>query len=266
MADRGKITDFTPDPANANKGTERGLRMLDDSLAQSGLGRSIVTDKNNIIIAGNKTHERAVDQGFEDAIVVPTDGKQLVVVQRTDLDLLNDPDGRARMLAYRDNRVAEIDLDWDAEQLMADAQAGVPVEDLFHGDEWEVLLAGIEQPEAPDENYSRNVESPIYEPSEVKPSIDELYDNSKTMTLIEAIELDESLDQAERDFLVVAAQRHTVLSFSKIADYYAHSSPTIQRLMEDSALVIIDFDRAIELGFVQLTERLADIRRDDYDE
>jgi len=38
----------------------------------------------------------------------------------------------------------------------------------------------------------------------------------------------------------------------------------MQTLMEDNALVIIDFDRAIELGFVQMSERLASII--DYEE
>ncbi|NIN36655.1 MAG: hypothetical protein GTO60_16790 [Gammaproteobacteria bacterium] len=146
-----KITDFTPDPQNANRGTERGLRMLDDSLARSGVGRSIVVDANNTIIAGNKTAERAVDRGITDALVIETNGNQLVVVKRTDLDLSDDPDHRARMLAYDDNRTSEVDLDWDEEQLMADQMAGVPVEDLFHGDEWEALLEGIAQPEPPED-------------------------------------------------------------------------------------------------------------------
>ena len=36
--------------------------------------------------------------------------------------------------------------------------------------------------------------------------------------------------------------------------------------MEDSALVIIDFDRAIELGFVQLTQKIAQQVKDEYGE
>jgi ParB-like chromosome segregation protein Spo0J len=40
-------------------------------------------------------------------------------------------------------------------------------------------------------------------------------------------------------------------------DFYAHSSKEIQELMEDSALVIIDFDKAIEKGYVKLTKDIA---------
>lgn len=129
---KAKITDFRPDPANANKGTERGLRALDDSLSEVGLGRSIVTDKNGYIIGGNKTVERAVDQGFENALVVETTGDELVIVQRNDLDLLaNEPNNRARKLAYYDNRVAQLDLAWDVEQVRMDIDSGLELGNLF---------------------------------------------------------------------------------------------------------------------------------------
>ena len=107
---RGKIDDLTPDGRNANQGTQRGLRLLDDSLRNHGAGRSIVIDRDGRIIAGNKTAERAADIGLDDVIIVQTDGRQLVAVQRTDLDLEDDPDNRARMLAYYDNRTGELDL------------------------------------------------------------------------------------------------------------------------------------------------------------
>lgn len=137
-----KITELTPDSQNANLGTERGLRALDDSLASVGLGRSVVTDKHGRIIAGNKTVERATDRGFEDAIVVHTDGKQLVVVQRDDLDLSEG--GKARELAYYDNRVAELDLSWKPKQLQADKEAGVQVVDkLWHPVELEMLTGNV---------------------------------------------------------------------------------------------------------------------------
>jgi hypothetical protein len=125
-AKTGKLSDLTPDPDNANKGTQRGLRMLDNSLRNYGAGRSIVTDKNDVIIGGNKTAERAADIGLNDTITVETDGTQLVVVKRTDLDLATDP--RARELAYADNRVGQVDLDWDVSVVMEDIAAGVKLD------------------------------------------------------------------------------------------------------------------------------------------
>jgi hypothetical protein len=112
-----KLTDFTPDPNNANKGTQRGRGLLENSLQKLGAGRSVLADKNGVLIAGNKTLQTAVESGFENAIVVETDGTQLVVVKRTDLDLSTD--AKAKELAVADNRIGEISLEWDADVLSA---------------------------------------------------------------------------------------------------------------------------------------------------
>ena len=99
------LTAFEPDANNANAGTERGRAMVEESLRRYGAGRSILVDRNGNIIAGNTTHEAAIDIGLTDAVVVQTDGRKLVVVQRTDLDI-DSPAGRA--LAVADNRTSEV--------------------------------------------------------------------------------------------------------------------------------------------------------------
>ena len=58
-------------------------------------------------------------------------------------------------------------------------------------------------------------------------------------------------------FLTAAATRHSVFNFDLIADYYSHSKPDLQQLMEDSALVIIDYDAAIANGFVNINRDLS---------
>jgi hypothetical protein len=74
-----------------------------------------------------------------------TDGTELVVVQRTDLDL--DTEGGALELAYADNRVAELDLDWDVAELLADRDAGLDLAAVgFDADELAALLAGLDAP------------------------------------------------------------------------------------------------------------------------
>tara|TARA_Y100001963_G_scaffold159563_1_gene263780 strand:- start:1551 stop:2297 length:747 start_codon:yes stop_codon:yes gene_type:complete len=108
-----------------------------------------------------------------------------------------------------------------------------------------------------DNNYSRKVESPIYETKNTKPKIKDLFDDSKVDDLIEDIDQSD-LDPEEKKFLKTAAMRHTVFNYSKIADYYAHSEKETQVLMEDSALVIIDFKKAIEKGYVKLSEKISD--------
>jgi len=103
--------------------------------------------------------------------------------------------------------------------------------------------------------YSKKIKSPTYEPSNQKPNIIEIVDTSKTMQLIREIQ-DSILDKEEKEFLIEAARRHSVFNYEKIADYYAHSSPQMQYLMEKSALVIIDFEKAIQLGYVRLCEKI----------
>jgi hypothetical protein len=108
-----------PDRENANEGTQRGRGLLEKSLRQLGAGRSILTDKDGNVIAGNKTLESAADIDLP-VRIVETDGNELVVVKRTDLDLYSETDKRARQLAYADNKIAEVDLAWKPEQIAVD--------------------------------------------------------------------------------------------------------------------------------------------------
>ena len=109
------ISDLLSDHANANSGTNRGSEMLRASLQKNGAGRSIVVDREGRIIAGNKTAEAAEAEHIP-VRVVETEGSELVVVQRTDLDL-TDPEGKARGLAFADNRIGEVNLNWDADAI-----------------------------------------------------------------------------------------------------------------------------------------------------
>lgn len=136
-----KLTDLIPDSRNANKGTVRGLAMLDDSLREDGAGRGILLDRQNNIIAGNKTLERAVDLGFEEVIIVPTDGKQLVATQRVDVDI-DSPQGRR--MGLRDNRVAQVDLEFDADVLKSLQDEGLDLSNLWNEDELAELLASVD--------------------------------------------------------------------------------------------------------------------------
>jgi len=122
------MDDLKFDKRNANKGTGRGKELLEQSIRELGAGRSILTDKDGNVIAGNKTLEAARKAGLK-VRIVPTSRDELVVVQRQDLNL-DDATGEARRLAYLDNRVAEIDLAWDASVIAEDAAAGLDFDAL----------------------------------------------------------------------------------------------------------------------------------------
>src|SRR5438876_6969976 len=83
------LTDLRPDPQNANRGSARGRALLGQSLRECGAGRSILADREGRVIAGNKTLEQAAALRMP-IRVVETDGGELVVVHRTDLDLARD--------------------------------------------------------------------------------------------------------------------------------------------------------------------------------
>ncbi len=107
-----RLEDLTPDSNNFNRHTEFGNKLLEDSLRKFGAGRSILTDKDGNIIAGNGVTEVAAAIGMEDVEVVHTDGKKLVVVVRDDLEL-DSPEGRELALADNMTALKGIDLDLD---------------------------------------------------------------------------------------------------------------------------------------------------------
>jgi hypothetical protein len=130
-----KIAALKFDPRNANKGTDRGRKALALSLKQFGAGRSILIDKNGAVIAGNKTLAQAIARGDKEVTVVKTDGTKIVAVQRTDLDLR---DAKAKGLAVADNRVGELDLDWDKDTL-AEIAKDVDLSSFWEPDELETV-------------------------------------------------------------------------------------------------------------------------------
>lgn len=103
--------------------------------------------------------------------------------------------------------------------------------------------------------YSTKIETPIYEPKNKKPEIIELVDLTKSKELIKEI-INSDIPNDEKNFLIEAAKRHSVFNYEKAADYYAHSPKKVQDLMEKSALVIIDFGKAIEYGYVKLCDEI----------
>ena len=75
-----------------------------------------------------------------------------------------------------------------------------------------------------------------------------------------------NLSDDEKKFLIFAASRHVVFNYEKIAEYYAHSNKEMQELMEKSALVIIDFEKAIQLGYVKLCDEIRNQYLEEYGE
>jgi hypothetical protein len=127
-----KISDLIADDKNFNKGSEFGNSLIEKSFRKFGAGRSILIDKNNRIIAGNKSVENAMAIGMEDVQIVESDGTKIIAVKRTDIDLDSE---QGREMALADNASAKANIVFDAEVIEAELGEAVCVEWL--GNEYE---------------------------------------------------------------------------------------------------------------------------------
>lgn len=243
------VEDIATHPKNPNRAE---IARIVESIEENGFYGTIVVQRSTgYIIKGNHTYRAAVAAGLEE-----------VPVTYVEID-----DDRAVRIMIADNRIAEFgERD---EEVLAELMKGL---DGLEGtgyseEEFADLLAelgeggggGSGDPiDDTDPNYERKVEAPVYEPkSEFPPPVEALYDESKTNELLDRIEEAELPDEVRR-FLRAAAARHTVFDYEEIAEFYSHAKPEVQALFEDSALVIIDFDAAVEKGFVKLVGELSD--------
>ena len=119
-------------------------------------------------------------------------------------------------------------------------------------------LFSTNQAEQTNTAYTKKIGIPQYLPSEIKPTLAELYNCSVYGKLMASINAS-NVSEEEKQFLRLAAGRHVVFNYSKIADYYAHASAEMQALMEESALVILDIDDAIANGYVKLSSKMRNL-------
>lgn len=242
------ISEIFPYAKNPRK--NQAVGKVAKSLDEFGWQQPIVVDKDGIIIVGHTRYQAAQELGYKTVPVVYAD--------------LTPEKAKAYRIA--DNRT-NAEGDWDMDFLVDEIQDLLKDDfDLislgFDKKELTNILMGDDEIENP---YTKKVEVPIYEPTEDKPDIYDLYDDERHKRLLESISKADLSDE-EREFLIMAAGRHVVLNFQKIAEFYSHSRKEVQELMEDSALVIVDFDKAIANGYLKLAEELSELYTDDIDD
>lgn len=125
---RINISDLIFDDRNANQGTGLGKEVIQSSISKYGIGRGGLVDKNLKVIAGNHVAAEIKEQGYEDVIVVPTNGKTLVLTQRLDVD----KDSKiGHGLAIADNRSTQANLNFDVDLIKdLDAEFDLELADL----------------------------------------------------------------------------------------------------------------------------------------
>lgn len=142
------IDSLIPDDCNFNKGTEFGQHLIEESLSRFGAGRSILLDKNNRIIAGNKTIESAGQIGLDKILIVETDGTQIVAVRRKDVDL-DTCDGRE--MAAADNATSAANLEWDEDAIQKAREKWAD----FNPDHWGIFFPDTDDEESDDESSGK---------------------------------------------------------------------------------------------------------------
>jgi len=258
------IEKLIPYARNTRTHSPEQVAQIAASVREWGFTTAILVDEDGSIIAGHGRLSAAMKLGLKQVPVVVAKGWT---------------EAQKRTYRIADNKLA-LNAGWDQEML---AQEMLDINDsdidpkltgfndesltelLGQGDD--LLNDGYE---TADDLYNKKIKIPIYQITGEKPKVNDLYDKTKTLELIDKINnADIPPDIAE--FLREAATRHTIFHFRRIAEFYAHCNQQVQDLFEQSAMVIIDFDKAIENGFVNLTKRLADLSSeeeyyDDYED
>ncbi len=223
------------------------IKSIEDNPEMTALREVLVYPHGDkyVIIGGNMRYHALKELGYKEAIC----------------KVLPESTTPEQLQAYTIKDNASFG-EWDFDLLGNEWDAGLLCD-------WGVDVPNVEIEESGEgsgskgENYSRKIEIPIYTPSEKPATFGEMYDTSVYEKLINDIEAAD-LPKKVAEFLRFGAMRHVKFNYEKIADFYARADKTTQLLMEDSALVIIDFDKAIERGFVEVTERLRAQYYDDY--
>nr|DAJ44221.1 MAG TPA: ParB protein [Caudoviricetes sp.] len=229
------VDEITPYANNAKQHPKIQIDEIKESIRQFGMDDPIgVWGEKNIIVEGHGRFEACKQLG-------------ITTIPCIRLDHLTDEQRRAYGLAH--NQLT-LDSGWE-ETLLASELAGITDIDMSAFG-FDVSENETEEP------YTMKTNIPQYEITGAKPTFADMLDTTKTDMLIAEIE-NADITEEEREFLVHAAGRHSVFNYRNIAEYYAHATPEMQRLMERSALVIIDVDNAIANGYAKLSAKIADM-------
>jgi hypothetical protein len=244
------IEELKPYENNAKKDISKSVELVKQSIEDYGMNVPLVIDSENVIICGHTRFEALKELGY----------KLIPCIRKTDLT-------EEQIKAYRivDNRTAEF-FTWDIDKLKEELK-DLEISTIYEFDD--LINNNVEDAENP---YTIKREFEKYEPSNgeggaevVEEDFTKLCNSDKVLEFQNKIE---ALDTSEeiKNFLKATATRFYDFNFKNIAEFYARTTPEIQSIMEELALVIIDYDKALELGFVKLNKRVEELFNSEYGE
>lgn len=239
---------------NAKIHNDKQLELLAKIVAEIGWRQSVEVNQQGVIVVGHGRYlawEKYKDKYKLPDIWVVDDTGKTVMGKHDEKPLTEQQEKMWRIADNQVNAMTGLDM-----------KLAVPELKLLGEDMLE--LTGLDSFVLnEEEKYTKKITAPVYEPKNELPEVVELFEKNKTMELLDKIEKTK-LSKEDKDFLKEAAHRFTRFDYQKIADYYANvKNKELKDLIEELALVIIDYDKAIELGFVNLATDLIDM---DYEE
>jgi hypothetical protein len=249
------ISSLLFDPFNARLHPEKNRHAIRKSLQEFGQRKPIVVASDNTVVAGNGTLLAATELDWEhiDIVRVPSDWSEDQIRAFAIADNRTQDLSSFDIAILRDQLQELESADFDLGSLGFEGDYITELGDLDDNKELERLAGRID-----DESYTTKITVPHYEIIGEKPGLEELFDDTRAQELQAEIENANIPDQVKQ-FLSTAAMRHVVFNYRKIAEYYPHAPKIVQRLMEESALVIVDLEDAIRLGFVKFSESIEDL-------
>lgn len=241
------MTEIKFDKRNYRKHSSKNKELIKKSLSECGAGRSILIDNDGEIIAGNGIYEQAQKLGVKTKII-ETDGSELVVVKRTDL---NTGDEKRKQLAIMDNSTSDLS-EFDLDLLQTD----------FDIPDLQEFGIDIKMKAEDDDVYTSRINIPQYEVKNESVTLKDCLDKNKAQSLIDEIQKS-NVTAEEKEFLINAAYRHLCFNYRNVAEYYAKADKKMQELMEKSALVIIDYEDALKNGYTKLADTIENLKEAD---
>jgi len=209
--------------------------------------RPIVIDENNVVLGGNMRIRALTELGYKE--IPDTWIKRFEGLSEEKKKEFIAKDN----IGFGDWNWEMLNLEWDIEKL-AEWGLNTDIPEWDQGDD----------DEEKENKYSAVVEAPIYEPDEnCTTTLPDCFDDSTYKKIIQQIDDLEDFSDDQIYFLKLAASRFIKFNYSKIADVYSKSDDKFKDMFERLALVIIDFDMAIEKSFLELTESIQQAYKND---
>lgn len=235
------INELIPYEFNNKIHDEVQVNRIANSIKEFGWTQPIVIDESNVIIIWHWRLEAAKKLGLKKVPVTlmseltPQQVKKLRILDNK----LNESEYNLVNLRLECESLPDMNF-WDLELTVSDLFPELDLDEFNpdefgDGDNW----------------YTQKTDTPIYEPTGEEVDIYDMIKTDKYDELTKKIK-EANVPNEIKDFLLKASTRHIQFNYKKIAEYYSNAPKEVQELFEDNALVIIDFNKAIEDGYTLL--------------